>query len=69
MNLRLENIYFRNKYQNIAICDYRILYIDQIINYYFANEYLPPEMIGKGKIDLKSEIWTLGVIFFVLVFG
>ncbi|KAL4467271.1 hypothetical protein ABPG72_010078 [Tetrahymena utriculariae] len=69
MNLRLENIYFRNNMQNLAVCDYRILYIDKIINYYFANEYLPPEMIGKGTIDLKSEIWTLGVIFFVLVFG
>ncbi|KAL4427235.1 hypothetical protein ABPG74_022322 [Tetrahymena malaccensis] len=69
MNLRLENIYFRNNMQNLAVCDYRILYIDKIINYYFANEYLPPEMIGQGTIDLKSEIWTLGVIFFVLVFG
>ena len=26
-------------------------------------------MIGKGKIDLKSEIWTLGVVFFVILFG
>ena len=40
-----------------------------MINYNIANEYLPPEMLGKGKIDLKSEIWTLGVIFFVILFG
>ena len=40
-----------------------------MINYNLANEYLPPEMLGKGKIDLKSEIWTLGVIFFVILFG
>lgn len=67
--MRLENIFFRNGFTNVALCDYRIHYIDQTINYYFANEYLPPEMIGKGKIDLKSEIWTLGVIFFLLLFG
>lgn len=39
------------------------------MNYHFANEYLPPEMIGKGKIDYKSELWTIGVLFFVFIFG
>ena len=71
-DLKLENILLDNNWDP-KICDFGISNIwngNPIYDNESTLPYISPEVImNEGKISLKTDIWALGVIFYILSFG
>ena len=73
-DLKLENIIFEDEtHQTIKLIDFGLskpinknqLFIDKVGTVY----YIAPEILKTGKYDYKCDIWSLGVILYILIFN
>ena len=76
-DLKPENILFDPNKKLIKICDFglaRILEEDGKSRKKLTNEigtlpYIAPEVIGDKDYDSKCDVWSIGIIFYELLFG
>lgn len=61
-DIKLENIIYNNVNGKIYLIDFE--------NDCFTKEYMSPELFKKqNKYDIKSTLWSVGIITYLLLFG
>ena len=73
-DLKLENIVFDSLTNTIKIIDFEYsIHVDDVkksLDYVCGSpEYMSPEMIKEEYYTHKTDVWSLGILFYVLVFG
>lgn len=74
-DLKPENCLFLNKNKNstLKIMDFGLSsveeFTDPVIGLFGSIDYVSPEALSQGKITAKSDMWSLGVILYILLSG
>jgi hypothetical protein len=74
-DIKLDNILFQNSYTDgeVKIVDFGLLSIcepqSMVSGFVGTPEYLCPEVILKRNYDCKADVWSLGVVFYMLLCG
>lgn len=72
-DIKAENIML-DKFFNVKLIDFGLseFFIDensQLTNYSGSPNYLAPELIRHEKFTCRSDVWSLGVLLFMMTFG
>lgn len=73
-DLKPENCLFLNKHEDspLKIMDFGLSSIeesDPVIGLFGSIDYVSPEALSQGTITTKSDMWSLGVILYILLSG
>ncbi|KAB2078781.1 hypothetical protein E1A91_A06G188800v1 [Gossypium mustelinum] len=74
-DLKPENCLFlnKNKDSTLKIMDFGLSsveeFTDPVIGLFGSIDYVSPEALSQGKITAKSDMWSLGVILYILLSG
>ncbi|KAL3498488.1 hypothetical protein ACH5RR_041220 [Cinchona calisaya] len=74
-DLKPENCLFLNKDENspLKIMDFGLSsvedFTDPVVGLFGSIDYVSPEALSQEKITCKSDIWSLGVILYILLSG
>ncbi|KAK8675026.1 hypothetical protein V6N13_033099 [Hibiscus sabdariffa] len=74
-DLKPENCLFLNKSKDstLKIMDFGLSSVDEftnpVIGLFGSIDYVSPEALSQGKITTKSDMWSLGVILYILLSG
>ncbi|KAL2478125.1 Calcium-dependent protein kinase 3 [Forsythia ovata] len=74
-DLKPENCLFLNKDENspLKIMDFGLSsvedFTDPVVGLFGSIDYVSPEALSRGTITHKSDIWSLGVILYILLSG
>ncbi|CAK9143052.1 unnamed protein product [Ilex paraguariensis] len=74
-DLKPENCLFLNKTENspLKIMDFGLSsveeFTDPVVGLFGSIDYVSPEALSQGRISSKSDMWSLGVILYILLSG
>ncbi|XP_015085216.1 calcium and calcium/calmodulin-dependent serine/threonine-protein kinase-like [Solanum pennellii] len=74
-DLKPENCLFLNKDENspLKIMDFGLSsfedFADPVVGLFGSIDYVSPEALSRDKITTKTDIWSLGVILYILLSG
>lgn len=74
-DLKPENCLFLSKADDspLKIMDFGLSsvedFTDPVVGLFGSIDYVSPEALSRGKVTLKSDIWSLGVILYILLSG
>ena len=68
-DVKLDNILFSTKEDRAKLCDFGLAGIKNQDRQYYTPLYEPPEVGLYGKVSEKSDLWSLGVVLFILLVG
>ncbi|CAI8607096.1 unnamed protein product [Vicia faba] len=74
-DLKPENCLFLDvgKDSSLKIMDFGLSYVEEftdlVVGLFGSIDYVSPEALSQGKITTKSDMWSLGVILYILLSG
>lgn len=74
-DLKPENCLFLNKDENspLKIMDFGLSsfedFANPVVGLFGSIDYVSPEALSRDKITTKTDIWSLGVILYILLSG
>ena len=74
-DLKPENCLFLNKSQDssLKIMDFGLSsveeFTDPVVGLFGSIDYVSPEALSQGSVTSKSDMWSLGVILYILLSG
>ena len=72
-DIKTCNILYNQEEDRMILCDLGMVNINMPHYPYFiptySSVYAPPEVFAQGTMSLKSDIWALGVTFYIMLTG
>jgi len=72
-DLKPRNLLLTNNYNDLKICDFGFSHIykqnEMLTTFCGSPLYMAPELLNNKKYDYSAEVWSIGMIFYEILFG